>query len=420
MTYDIDFFLNLCYADKNGGICRLSSRKVSERMVKMVKKSLSVFLPIIILMALVTSCGAGKSSNIYSFRENFTAQNAADEMGIGINLGNTFEAYISDDSNLCGFSQVVGDGKPLDYETCWGAIETTKEIIDGMRDAGFKTVRIPVFWGNGMSADSDFTINKGFADRVEQVVKWVLEDGMYCVINMHHYDERLIMFLDREDAVYAAGKVWGQVAERFKDYGDHLIFEGYNEYLGGVKEGTEQSDDYKFEYCNEMNQAFVDAVRATGGNNSERILIASGFNTNIDKTTSFRFKMPTDTAENKMMVSVHYIDNNMYWSKQIGSENWHNYIISQCDLLRDAFTMKGIPVFVGETTASYKGQMVDSAPYGSNEECIRELIRIANEEYGFKTVFWETHHDDGSAFYDRTTCKIPDSENAKTVKKYGE
>ena len=385
----------------------------------MLKRICCLLICALILPVGISACSDAKAYDIYSFRENLDAKTVSDEMGIGINLGNTFEAYYNDDSNLNGFSQVVGDGKPIDYETCWGAIETTREIIDGMRDAGFKTVRIPVFWGNGMQDGSDFTINDDIAERVEEVVRWVLEDGMYCVINMHHYDERLIMFLSRDEAVYAAKRVWSQVAERFKDYGDHLVFEGYNEYLGCVKEGIEESDDYKFDYCNMMNQAFVDAVRASGGNNSERILIASGFNTNIDKTTEQRFKMPTDTAKNKLMVSVHYIDNAMYWSKSIGNKQWHNYIISQCNLLKDAFTEKGIPVFVGETTGSYDGQMAADNSYGNSEDCICELIRIANEDYGFTTVFWDTHHDDGTAFYDRVNLKINNSENAETVKKYG-
>lgn len=384
----------------------------------MFKRAFLILTAAVILISLC-SCGEKSDVDIYAFRDGLDAQTVADEMGIGINLGNTFEAYYNDDSNLNGFSQVIGDGKTSDYETCWGAVITTREIIDGMRDEGFGTVRVPVFWGNGMADGSDFTINSDYIERVAEVVKWVLEDGMYCVVNMHHYDERLIMFLDRDEAVHAAQRVWEQVAEYFKDYGDHLVFEGYNEYLGGVKNGTEESDDYKFEYCNMMNQTFVDAVRSTGGNNSERILIASGFNTNIDKTTSFRFKMPTDTAENKLMVSVHYIDNNMYWSKQIGGKTWHDYAVSQCDLLRDAFSLKGIPVFVGETTASYEGQMVADPEYGGSEDCVRELVRIANEDYGFVTVFWDTHHDDGTAFYDRINCRISSSANRKTVKMYG-
>ena len=166
-------------------------------------------LAAVMALTALTGCGA-KNSEIYSMREDLSALGAAEEMGIGINLGNTFEAYFNDDSNMCGFSQVVGDGEPVNYETCWGAIETTREMIDGMRDSGFKTVRIPVFWGNGMADGTDFKVNEKYIDRVEEVVKWALEDGLYVVINMHHYDERLIMFLDRKQAVDAAKKVWTQ------------------------------------------------------------------------------------------------------------------------------------------------------------------------------------------------------------------
>ncbi len=363
-------------------------------------------------------CGCG-SSDVYEMRESFSASDAASEMGIGINLGNTFEAFYSSEDNLCAFSSPVGDGDFSNYETCWGAVETTREIIDGMRDSGFKTVRVPVYWGNGMENDGSFTVSKKLLNRVEEVVKWVLEDGMYCVINMHHYDERLITHLEREEAVSAAKTVWEQVAEHFRDYGDRLIFEGYNEYLGAVKEGLNATDQEKFDYCNEMNQVFVDAVRGTGGNNSERILIASGYNTNIDKTTSEGFRTPNDSAKDKLMVSVHYIDNSMYWSKQIGSESWHDYIYYECDRLKSSFTEKGIPVFVGETTSGYVGNMAGNSEYGSSQDCIRELIRIAKEEYGFIPVFWDTNNADGSSFYNRYEYRITDEENAETVRKYG-
>ena len=119
------------------------------------------------------------------------------------------------------------------------------------------------------------------------------------------------------------------------------------------------------------------------------------------------------------MVSVHYIDNNMYWSNQIGSENWHNYTIAQCELLKNRFTAEGIPVFVGETTAGYSGRMAADPVYGSSQDCIRELIKIATEDYGFIAVFWDTHNSDGSSFYNRVTCEISDKQNAETVKKYG-
>lgn len=367
-------------------------------------------------LKLLSGCKVGK---IYEMRENFSATDAAAEMGIGLNLGNTFESFSGDEENLCSLSDVIGEGEIIDYETYWGAIETTREIIDGMRYAGFKTVRIPVYWGNGMENDGSYTVSKKLLKRVEQVVKWVLQDGMYCVINMHHYDERLIIKLDREDAVNAAKTVWNQVAEHFKDYGDRLIFEGYNEYLGSVKEGTNADDAERFDYCNELNQVFVDTVRATGGNNSERILIASGYNTNIDKSTTSLFVMPTDSAEGKLMVSVHYIDHNMNWQQQIGSERWHDYIYFECDKLKECFADKGIPVFVGETTSDYGANIVDDPVYGGEQDCIRELIKIARQEYGFIPVFWDTNNADGSSFYSRYQCKISDGKNAETVKMYG-
>ena len=367
-------------------------------------------------LMLLSGCKVGK---IYEMRENFSAADAAAEMGIGLNLGNTFESFFGGEENLCALSSVVGEGEIIDYETCWGAIETTREIIDGMRDAGFKTVRIPVYWGNGMENDGTFTVSKKLLKRVEQVVKWVLQDGMYCVINMHHYDERLILKLEREDTVNAAKTVWKQVAEHFKDYGDRLIFEGYNEYLGSVKEGTNATDAERFDYCNELNQVFVDTVRATGGNNSERILIASGYNTNIDKSTTEAFVMPTDSASGKLMVSVHYIDHNMNWQRQIGSERWHDYIYYECDKLKECFADKGIPVFVGETTSDYGVNLVDDSVYGDQQDCIRELIKIARQEYGFIPVFWDTNNADGSSFYSRYQCKISDEKNAETVKMYG-
>ncbi len=382
-------------------------------------KFFSILTAFALTLSLLSGCVSKPSGEITEMREGFTAKTAADEMGIGINLGNTFDSHYSSEDNLCAFSQVVGEGKPSDYETCWGAVVTTREMIDGMSEAGFGTVRVPVYWGNGMENDGSFTVNKAYIERVEEVVRWVLKDGMYCVVNMHHYDERLITHLPREEVVAAVKTVWTQVAEHFKDYGDHLIFEGFNEYLGAVKEGEQATDQEKFDYCNELNQTFVDAVRSTGGNNAERVLIASGYNTNIDKTTSPGFIMPTDSVKDRLMVSVHYIDNNMYWSKQIGSETWHQYAVSQCELLKNRFTAEGIPVFVGETTGGYVGNMASDRVYGNSQECVRELVRLANEDYGFITVFWDTHNPDGSSFYDRNGCTIPDPINAETVRMYG-
>ena len=71
---------------------------------------------------------------------SMTAQEAAEKMGVGINLGNTLESCSTSDYK--DWVSVVGSNTPKDYETCWGAVETTQEIIDGMKADGFETVRV--------------------------------------------------------------------------------------------------------------------------------------------------------------------------------------------------------------------------------------------------------------------------------------
>lgn len=254
--------------------------------------------------------------------------NIVKEMGIGINLGNTMEAHWSDKNNKTTGAQSIGGNQPQDYEKCWGAVVTTKEVIDGYKAAGFSTVRIPVYWGNMMEDDGKFEINKEYMERVQEIVKYCLDDGLYAVVNIHHYDEFIIRNYAKGEALEITEKLWVQIAEYFKDYSGYLVFEGFNENLGTQREEDNYTDDELYNYVNQMNQTFVNAVRGTGGNNAQRLLIVSGWWTNIDKTTDVRFKMPYDTADGRLMVSVHYIDNAMYWAGKTGSQEWLDYSLS--------------------------------------------------------------------------------------------
>lgn len=349
-----------------------------------------------------------------------TAQQVAKEMGLGLNLGNTMEAY---DANGCEkityeWIPVVGDNTPTDYETCWGAVETTQEVINGMRDAGFNTVRIPVFWGNMMENDGTWTINADYIARVKEIVDYCEKAGVYSVINIHHFDEFVIRRNDVSACKEIFTTLWTQIADYFKDYPYTVIFEGYNEYLGGNQfndEGklVEVSDFKGYLMTNEMNQAFVDAVRATGGNNAERVLVVSGYWTNIDKTTSSEFTMPTDTIADRLMVSVHYVDNNMYWSNNIGSKRWLDYIEDQCSRLERAFTEKGIPVFLGETSSGYPAdRFAGDAIHKESSECLEIVLRELTDR-GFVPVIWDTNDN----FYSRTEFKIKNEANAKVIEK---
>ena len=345
-------------------------------------------------------------------RDDMTAQDYADDMGLGINLGNTMEAYYLDLNKQYSGAQSIGRNKPENYETCWGAVETTQAAIRGMKNVGFKTVRIPVYWGNMMKEDGTYTINSEYIGRVKEIVDYCRNAGVYAVINMHHYDEFVIRhfstFGTLEECAETVKHLWTQIANYFKDYSDYLIFEGFNEYLGGGpyeldkngKIALDSKGDAKilnlstedaYKWTNTLNQAFVDAVRATGGNNEKRMLVVSGYWTNIDNTTKSSFIVPTDSAKDRLMVSVHYVDNSMYWSNQIGNENWKQYSINQLELLKRAFTSRGIPVFIGETTTStsYKGHFASDAEITEPYKAMDYMLRLI-KSYGFVPVLWDT------------------------------
>ncbi|MGN0695240.1 MAG: glycoside hydrolase family 5 protein [Oscillospiraceae bacterium] len=340
---------------------------------------------------------------------SLTASEVAANMGIGLNLGNTMEAYPATNCEQITYEwiPVQGDNTPLDYETCWGAVETTQEVIDGIKAEGFDTVRIPVFWGNMMENDGTYTINADYIARVREIVDYCQNAGLYTVINIHHFDEFIIRRNDLESCEKIFDNLWTQIADYFKDYPYTLVFEGYNEYLGGSQfnENGVLADipkDKAYELTNALNQTFVDAVRKTGGNNAERVLIVSGYWTNIDLTTSDSFVMPTDTVSDRLMVSVHYVDNSMYWENKIGGKQWLDYIDRQIAELNEAFTAKNIPVFMGETTAYYpKQNFAAGAEHTDSTECL-EIVLTKLTENGFVPVIWDTN----GGFYSRTEYRI--------------
>ena len=370
-----------------------------------------------------TSDGESSAPQTPDKNEIITASEMAKLMGMGISLGNTMEAYNAQDCEKITYEWIptVGENSPTDYETCWGADVTTQEIISGMKAEGFNTVRIPVFWGNMMENDDTYTINDQYIARVKEIVDYCENAGVYCVINIHHFDEFIIRRNDLEKCKEIFSHLWTQIAEYFKDYPYTVVFEGYNEYLGGSQfDGSgqlkEQSESDAYKMTNELNQVFVDAVRATGGKNNQRVLIVSGYWTNIDLTSSSLFIMPTDTVNDRLMVSVHYVDNSMYWTNKIGGQEWLDYRDSQCELLEKAFTRKGIPVFMGETTASYpRDRFAPDAIYTDSSQCL-EIVLSKLVEHGFVPVIWDTN----SNFYSRTTYRINSDSDRQVIKEAAE
>lgn len=251
--------------------------------------------------------------------KTMTALELTQAMGNGINLGNTLEAYRGWNGSTT---------KPvLSYERLWGQPETNQEIMDAYKAAGFSCVRIPVAWTNMMNYEKgDYTINEKYLDRVETVVNYALNSGLYVIINDHWDGQWWGMFgaADkslRKEAVKLYKSLWTQVAVRFKNYDEHLIFEGANEELGGrLNDDTAITKGKKgvlseyecYDAVNKINQCFVDLVRSTGGNNKYRFLLIPGYDTDIGRTISADFKMPADKVQNRLLISVHYYTPSTY------------------------------------------------------------------------------------------------------------
>lgn len=324
----------------------------------------SLMLAVLMLIPCVGSAEEAEAVDNGVMREGLTALEATRLMGNGINLGNTLEA--------CDNNVGIKTNAPLSYETHWGQPKTTQAMIDGMKAAGFDTIRIPVAWMTNATHlyEGDYTIDADYMDRVEEVVRYARKAGMYVIINDHWDGGWYGMFGSesaetRALAMEAYKGMWQQIAERFCDYSDYLIFESANEELGGRFDEnsplycsdsvvTYLNDDERYALTNEINQTFVDVVRATGGNNATRFLLIAGYSTDIDKTCDDRFQMPKDTADSKLMVSVHYYDPWSYCgaSSAVSATKWgkvsdYEYMDQQLAKMTK-FTEAGYGVVIGE------------------------------------------------------------------------
>ena len=343
-------------------------------------------------------------------RKDLTALELAELMGNGINLGNTMEAY--------GHTSLGVDAEATAYETLWGCPVTTQEMVTGMKEAGFTALRIPVAWTNAMNYESgDYTIGEDYLNRVEEIINYALNEDMYVIVNDHWDGGWWGMFGSaseetRAQAMELYTSMWTQIANRYKEYSDHLIFESANEELGfrlndkdvAADSGT-LSDADCYTVTNQINQAFVDTIRATGGNNANRFLLIAGFGTDITNTCNSQFVMPTDTANSKLLVSVHYYDPSGYciFDSVASWGNKEHYNDQNTMLAKmTQFTEQGYGVIIGEY-----GVLMESGTMKDNTaEYYRNFLSNC-DLYGYVPMLW-----DCSNMYDRRSCKIVDDEVA--------
>jgi endoglucanase len=320
------------------------------------KFQLTKFSPVILSLALSLislSAPAAEVSTPHGLAPNSSSRGkmaaldawtAVGQMTPGINIGNTFDCVYQ-------------------WETGWGSPLITKEYIQSLARIGFKTVRLPVAWDT--YADNGRITPKQF-QRIDEVSGWILDAGMFCVINIHwdggwidsdhkeRYPDTYHTFSPEAEKKFRS--YWDQLARHFADRNERLIFEGFNEETAFDNEGSKEK---AYATLTRVSQLFVDTVRRTGGNNARRLLIVPGYSTDIDKTCQKEYRLPKDTVSGRLFVSIHYytpwpfigLKEDASWAKMQltwGSEADVKQLNELFDRLNDFMVRNNTPVFLGE------------------------------------------------------------------------
>ncbi len=328
------------------------------------------------------------------------------DMGIGINLGNTMES--------CGdWIAEYGDGSVASYETAWGSPVITQAMIQGYADEGFGVLRIPVAWSNLMG--ENYTISSAYMERVQELVDWTIEAGMYAIINIHYDGGWVSEFPENKEACMTRfTRFWEQICDGFENYDDYLMFEAQNEEFGwnSLYNQWGGPDDKEGSYAlvNELNQKFVDIVRSEGGNNPQRHLLVCGYNTDVNMTCDPLFRMPEDPA-GRCAVSVHYytpanfaiLEEDADWAQMWptwGTEADYAELYRQMDKMKTTFIDKGVPVIIGEYGCPVKNKEPESV--------VRFISAVCEAAYDRQLcpVLWDVTN----LHYDRTACQLKSRE----------
>lgn len=341
----------------------------------------------------VTQAVVEKSTEMSS-----TALQLAAKMYAGVNIGNTME--------------------PPSGEGTWGAAKVTSEYVKGLKALGFNAVRIPCAWDSHISDASTNTIDPAWLDRVNEVVGYIVAEDMYAIVNIH-WDGGWLENTCKEGYDESVNKkqhdFWTQIATKLNHFDEHLLFAGMNE--------PNHADDKSTEAIMAYQQTFVDAVRATGGNNAVRCLIHQAPATNIDISVAGKYALPKDPVKDRALVEVHMYDPSdytimgkdgewganskvkFYWGAQFhkaGSDRncgWgeESHIDSQFKKMRDSFVSKGIPVIVGEYSSSLRSTTdfpeLDVDLWKQSRAYWNEYVTRSAKNNGCVPFYWETGGD---------------------------
>lgn len=367
-----------------------------------VQNGVRFFILTAVLGLFLCGCAVEKVQYVYVEKTPSSGGSggSGNHVSAGWNLGNQLDCFVNGTSDgkittvykngiAVSIDSLSGEEVAAAYETLWGMPAIRSELIQSVKAQGFDTIRLPVTWSPHL--DGEGKIDEAWMNRVEQVVDMILDEGLECVLNVHHDTNHLKYIAADFDniEVYKSrlSGLWVQIATRFKDKSNRLMFEGFNEILnlhvnenGSIGNWDPQWNDSDGSYSavNQLNQAFVNTVRGTGGKNSTRILICNAYATNITDGNLGNFVLPSDSVEDRLIVQYHNYN--------------HDYdsIHQKFQKLKTTYTDNGIKVIVGECGIMGTEQTDEVTRYVYGQW-------ISDEAYkcGIKLFWW----DDGNTNY---------------------
>ena len=334
---------------------------------------------IILLLAII-------SIQSRAMEHDVDAQTWCKNVVMGWNLGNSLEA----------------EGT----ETSWGNPATTADMIKAIKAEGFNAVRIPVRWGQHCDMPT-MTIDEKWLSRVKEIVDWCLAEDMYVIINTHHdlWLEHYPTNAKKTELNEKLGKLWTNIATAFADYDGRLAFAGLNEVNAEGNWGLTPTQE-NYDVTNSFNQTFVDAVRATGGNNAQRNLIVQSYRCNPTMGLT-NLVVPTDPTPNRLSVEFHYYDPYSFCSGAAGSYNYWGIAFSDKGTvtpdgnekslanffltIREKWWEQGLGVVIGEYGCSCHYTTADKATQEANMQYYMKCLVSEARKNGFAAFVWDNN-----------------------------
>jgi len=358
---------------------------------------LSLILPIILLVSLIFDY-------LYEMKKKNSFQ-IVREMGMGYNIANTFDS----------FSYYPNIKTPDEQIGLKGNIAPTKEMIKKIKKYGFKTIRFPVTWMHFI--DDKGNIKSEWMARVKEVIDIIIKEKLYCILNVHNDGEYSSWLSEGMEVKNKYINLWSQIANEFKDYNEYLIFES----MDSIYFTDYDTFEYDYKTLTNLNQAFVDTIRNSGGNNIERLLIIAGANDDLELSCSSEYKLPIDQS-NKLAISLHYFNPssftqyyyyepynitthegikftimpNLIWGNSLDYKN----MFEDFELMKRNFVNKGIPVIMSEVGVFTK----EKREIESIREYLYMLFSLSLDYDGIMCCLWDTSNkiSGNMNFYDRT------------------